>query len=208
MCFRLIVEEIRSADWQASTYFWPVRLFCFCLFQGDERGRRQSGWCQQSTRHRLHRLPNVTKHRRQRQGNTHTQSHAHSQTDTLWEGVSSSRMTSLLLQLAGCVFLVCLREFPLFMVGLLQETFTALLSWWGTFHLFYLLLISGASGSDLWPWKLWPCWLVLWFVRQLREEGGRLYFFTALVTITRWKRKNTLFLSLWGVKGTACKWRQ
>lgn len=77
MCFRLIVEEIRRPDWRGKQTKQPE---CFCLFQGDERGRRQSGWCQQSTRHRLHRLPNVTKHRRQRQGNTHTQSRAHSQT--------------------------------------------------------------------------------------------------------------------------------
>lgn len=43
-----------------------------CASQGDQRGRRQSGWCQQSAWHRLHRLTHITKHRRQWQGNTHS----------------------------------------------------------------------------------------------------------------------------------------
>jgi len=47
------------------------------LFQGDEWGCRQSGWCQQSARHRLHRLQNIAEHRWQRQGkHTHTQTHS------------------------------------------------------------------------------------------------------------------------------------
>ncbi|CAF88505.1 unnamed protein product, partial [Tetraodon nigroviridis] len=68
--------------------------------QGDQRGRRQPGRRQQSTRHRLHRLTHVTEHGRQRQGSTHTLTHSHKHThtrvDTVFfqRGVSPNIMTS------------------------------------------------------------------------------------------------------------------
>lgn len=74
--------------------------------QGDERGCRQSGRRQQSTRHRLHRLPDVTKHSRQRQGNAQTPALGFF---FVHRGVSSSLMTSLLATGVGgwvCVFLM------------------------------------------------------------------------------------------------------
>ena len=93
----------------ATCCIWHVCV-CVCVFvhQGDERGRWQSGRRQQSARHRVHRLPHVAEHRRQRQGNTHTHTHTHTH-----RGVSHTHDL-----ITGCSWLcvcvcVCVREFPL-----------------------------------------------------------------------------------------------